>query len=249
MLMRIKSNLKMENDQAVSRAFERAVSSFSAPAESFDNVQQHEPVMKEYMSAPKHQWQVGELCQAVWQVDNKVYNAEILAIDEQTRRCQIRFVNFGNEEDVFADDLLPAESIDTSSYDQPAIPERMTVDNAESLRKTKAWQTGEVAAYRLGEATIDGTIIRIDEHSKCSLECVNGVILSQIALTDLIAPTAHPGAAKRNPTIANSSVPIASLPSTLPTDDEATANMLMAWYNSGFHTGFYQAQKAFLSTQ
>lgn len=55
-------------------------------------------------------WNVGDLCQAVYSVDGEVYEARILSIDEDKRRCTLQYVDYGNEEEQLLSNLIAPES-------------------------------------------------------------------------------------------------------------------------------------------
>ncbi|CAH1391535.1 unnamed protein product [Nezara viridula] len=56
-------------------------------------------------SAGKYRWKVGDKCMAKYWEDNVYYNAEVTGISKKT--CVVRFLEYGNFEEVLQDDCLP----------------------------------------------------------------------------------------------------------------------------------------------
>ncbi|VDP12721.1 unnamed protein product [Soboliphyme baturini] len=46
------------------------------------------------------EWNVGDHCLAKYSEDGHLYEAEILSVDHQRRRCLVRYTQYGNEEEV-----------------------------------------------------------------------------------------------------------------------------------------------------
>ncbi|KAH7967152.1 hypothetical protein HPB49_023152 [Dermacentor silvarum] len=53
------------------------------------------------------EWKVGDFCRCVYSVDGQCYEAKVKSVDHDT--CVVRYVGYGNEEEVYLSELLPSE--------------------------------------------------------------------------------------------------------------------------------------------
>jgi hypothetical protein len=62
------------------------------------------------------QWNVGDKCLAVYSEDGLIYDAEIIEICSGiANMCVVRYSDYGNEEQQYLTDLMPATQEETTS--------------------------------------------------------------------------------------------------------------------------------------
>ncbi|KAH9370947.1 hypothetical protein HPB48_012250 [Haemaphysalis longicornis] len=74
-----------------------------------DDLLDDETLIKAYNRAvtTTEEWKVGDFCRCVYSVDGLCYEAKVKSVDHDT--CVIRYIGYGNEEEVYLSELLPSE--------------------------------------------------------------------------------------------------------------------------------------------
>eukprot|EP00045_Choanoeca_perplexa_P017240 m.247594 g.247594 ORF g.247594 m.247594 type:complete len:244 (+) comp17486_c0_seq11:186-917(+) len=108
------------------------------------------------------------------------------------------------------------------------------------------WKEGDVClcTYEADSLVYPATITSLDAGKQtCSVTFhVYGNRQDNVDLLSL-TPAAESQAAKSFPIARQGTLPIPTHPVEAPQDQQALSSMLMAWYYSGFYTGYYQAQQ------
>ncbi|NXH17399.1 SMN protein, partial [Bucco capensis] len=241
------------DDTALIKAYDKAVTSFK---NALKNGERLEPSDKQEQlqgmkrknnkksrnrqksnTVPPKQWKVGDSCNAVWSEDGNVYLATIASINQKRGTCVITYMGYGNQEEQNLSDLLPPASHETvngkGSYGENETP------------------------YSTDES----------ERSSQSPQNKNNCTKARFSPQNLRfpAPPGHPGLGKVSSASSEKNLPATAKasPSFLscwpppfpagpplipppppmnpdsPEDDEALGSMLIAWYMSGYHTGYY----------
>ncbi|KAH6938674.1 hypothetical protein HPB50_011699 [Hyalomma asiaticum] len=74
-----------------------------------DDLLDDEALIKAYNRAvsTNEEWKVGDFCRCVYSVDGLCYEAKVKSVDHDM--CVIRYIGYGNEEEVYLSELLPSE--------------------------------------------------------------------------------------------------------------------------------------------
>ncbi|KFP59999.1 Survival motor neuron protein, partial [Cariama cristata] len=244
------------DDTALIKAYDKAVASFKNAlkngecSEPSDKQEQRLGMKrrsnkksrnrKKSNTVPLKQWKVGDSCNAVWSEDGNMYLATVASINQKRGTCVVTYMGYGNQEEQNLSDLLPAASDETVNG---------TGNSGENENETP---------YSTDES----------EKSSQSPRNKNNCTKARFSPQNLHfpAPPAAPGLGRVSSTLSEIIyIPLLSLapPSFLscwpppfpagpplipppppmrpdsPEDDEALGSMLIAWYMSGYHTGYY----------
>ncbi|XP_056369389.1 survival motor neuron protein isoform X2 [Oenanthe melanoleuca] len=231
------------DDTALIKAYDKAVASFK---NALKNGECSEPSEKQEQrlvikrknhkknrnrkksnTAPLKQWKVGDSCSAVWSEDGNLYLATIASINQKRGTCVVTYTGYGNQEEQNLSDLLPPASDETNDNETP---------------------------YSTDES----------EKSSQSPRNKNNCTKARFSPQNLRFPTPPPPPApglgksgskfKVPPSFLSCWPPpfpagpplIPPPPPMMPDsaeDDEALGSMLIAWYMSGYHTGYYLGLK------
>ncbi|XP_062456367.1 survival of motor neuron protein-like isoform X1 [Rhea pennata] len=239
----------MWDDTALIKAYDKAVASFknalkngecSEPAEKQEQCSgtkrknnKKNRSRKKSNTLPSKQWKVGDSCNAVWSEDGNVYLATIASINQKRGTCVVIYTGYGNKEEQNLSDLLPPASDETVNE----------MGNSGENENETQYST--------------------DESEKSSQSPRNkNCTKARFSPRNLRFPIPHaaPGLGKPGPKF-NAPPPFLSCwPPPFPTgpplipppppmgpdspeDDEALGSMLIAWYMSGYHTGYYLGLK------
>jgi len=210
---------------------------------------------KKKLSAPC-QWNVGDLCQAVFTEDSEVYEARILATQPSQGTCTVQYLGYGNEEEQEMTDLLPPAGVassqrtDTASEAESVNPEPATpMPVMPKSRKSKRHARPAPGPPVWG-APMPGHPLPVPP-------------FGQMPPPQMLPPFQAPGFPSfppQGPIGAASahmypgappSAPYPGVPPPPPlfpqpgpgSEGEAMYSMLISWYMSGYHTGFYQGLK------
>ncbi|NXH73879.1 SMN protein, partial [Hydrobates tethys] len=188
---------------------------------------------KKNNTVPLKQWKVGDSCNAVWSEDGNVYLATIASVNRKRGTCIVTYTGYGNQEEQNLSDLIPPPSDETVSgmgnsgeneSETPYSTDESERTSQSSRNKNNCTKTrffprnlrfpAPPAAPGLGRV---GSALSEIIPSPPLLPCWP---LPFPAGPPLIPPPPpmRPGA---------------------PEDDEALGSMLIAWYMSGYHTGYY----------
>ncbi|XP_072137285.1 survival motor neuron protein 1 [Mobula birostris] len=242
------------DDTALIKAYDKAVSSFKNALKNGECVQ---PLSKEHVGSgtkrknkrhrsrkknnvhPTRKWRVGDTCNAVWSEDGNVYLATIQSICEQEGTCIVMYTGYGNKEEQSLSDLLPADvseaeneaaeqkngtgqqSTDESEAISPVIKPRQS---NEAKPKSPMGQSSWNHHYPPRPPPTSGFSFP-GEKFRGPPPFLPGWLPMGLAGPPLIPP------------------PPPMSPDTTDEDAEALGSMLIAWYMSGYHTGYYLGLK------
>lgn len=242
------------DDTALIKAYDKAVTSFKNALKNGECVQ---PCTKESSGTgtkrknkrhknkkksnvhPDQQWQVGDACSAVWSEDSSVYLATIQSIDEKQGTCVVVYTGYGNEEEQNLSDLV---AVDVSEAENESVEQKngtgqQSTDESDAVSpKNKPRQSNETKPKsRMDQSSwnhrlppqppqMSGFNFPGEKfHGPPPL--LPGWLSTGPAGPPLIPPPPPMG------------------PDTTDEDDEALGSMLIAWYMSGYHTGYYLGLK------
>ncbi|XP_061477350.1 survival motor neuron protein-like isoform X2 [Rhineura floridana] len=235
------------DDTALIKAYDKAVASFKHAlkngdcSEPLDKTEQNagtkrknnkkNKTRKKSNATPQKQWRVNDACSAVWSEDGNVYQATITSINWKKGTCIVIYTGYGNKEEQNLADLLPP--IDTEG-----THERSATENENETQYST------------------------DESDLCFQSPGNKYNRTKSAQWNSHFPPPPPvlgsgrGGMKFSgppPFLSGWPPPFPSGPPLIPPpppfspdspdDDEALGSMLIAWYMSGYHTGYYLGLK------
>ncbi|XP_050457482.1 survival motor neuron protein [Cataglyphis hispanica] len=211
-------------DKAVNLAKEEVAKRIAMDAQSQQMTQ------KSQCSKPKNhtkktvkKWTVGAPCRAVYSVDGQVYEAIVSKIHENSGMCTVKFVGYQNSEKVQLSSLLESLGLQSQIAQQKdALAQKANEETIDS--DTSTYSSQQDSKQINGE--------RMDYDMEDSRPSKNNFM---------------PGLGYFNSTI-DAMPPAPPLPPQLmaklpETDADALSSMLMSWYISGFHTGYYHGLK------
>uniref|UniRef100_A0A914EDN6 Tudor domain-containing protein n=1 Tax=Acrobeloides nanus TaxID=290746 RepID=A0A914EDN6_9BILA len=164
-------------------------------------------------SSTGDQWKPNDLCMAPY--EGKWYPATIISIDEKKKTCKVLYNGYDQEEIVDLKDLLREEDVEWSQDEPESALEDSAMDESQSSL-TEDILVNEKAKKKSRKS------------SRASLNASAGISIKQIMDPDLIPPP--PPALFGKAVVANN-------------EKEALTNMLMSWYMTGYHTGYFQAMR------
>ncbi|XP_059172823.1 survival motor neuron protein 1-like [Physella acuta] len=195
-------------------------------------------------------WNVGDLCQAVYSVDGEVYEARILSIDEDKRRCTLQYVDYGNEEEQLLSNLIAPES-GGSSQEQKTD----TASETESLSRVPTVHETNFGKQKMKKSFNYHTAHNVQHAPKwpwngySQAPSFGPMTAPPPAFPPFQPPPNYPGYQASGPSTTPHLFPCVPPPPPLfsepgPHDEnEALYSMLISWYMSGYHTGYYQGLK------
>ncbi|NXJ66560.1 SMN protein, partial [Rostratula benghalensis] len=251
------------DDTALIKAYDKAVASFKNAlkngecSEPSDKQEQRLGMKrknnkknrnrKKSNAVPLKQWKIGDSCNAVWSEDGNTYLATIASINQKTGTCVVTYTGYGNQEEQNLSDLLPPTSDETvngmgnseeNENETPYSTDESEKSSQSSRNKnncTKARFSPQNLRFPAPPATP-------------GLGRVNSALFE---ITQKIIVEAGSGSKFRAPPSFLSCwpPPFPAGPPLIPPpplmgpdsseDDEALGSMLIAWYMSGYHTGYY----------
>ncbi|NXO87540.1 SMN protein, partial [Sitta europaea] len=196
-------------------------------------------------TAPLKQWKVGDSCSAVWSEDGNLYLATIASINQKRGTCVVTYTGYGNQEEQNLSDLLPPASDETvngmghsgenenetpystdESEKSSQSPRNKNCTKARFSPQNLRFPTPPPPAPGLGRSTFAPSA---QEQRNYLFACVNSSVppsfLSCWPPPFPAGPPLIPPPPPMRPDSAE--------------DDEALGSMLIAWYMSGYHTGYY----------
>ncbi|XP_074787979.1 survival motor neuron protein isoform X2 [Athene noctua] len=170
-------------------------------------------------------WKVGDSCNAVWSEDGNLYLATIAAINQKRGTCVVTYTGYGNQEEQNLSDLLPPAS-DETNEDETLYSTDESEKSFQSYQNKNNYTRARFSPQylRFPAAPAAGGLGRPGSKLRSSpsfLSCW---------------PPPFPA---RPPLIP----PPPPMRPDYPEDDEALGSMLIAWYMSGYHTGYYLGLK------
>ncbi|XP_076249397.1 survival motor neuron isoform X2 [Calliopsis andreniformis] len=171
-----------------------------------------------------HKWIVGSPCRAVYSEDGETYEAIISKIYENSGTCIVKFVGYGNTEKVELSSLLESEGLQSQIAQQK---------NALAEKNPETDETNFCANVNSKKFNGEKMDCESEETKPYKHYFMPGTSFS--SMVDMIPP-----APPLPPQL------MAKLPDN---DADALSSMLMSWYISGFHTGYYHGLKQTRSNQ
>lgn len=237
------------DDTALIRAYDKAVGLVKAniakrnqpPTNSVEGSESDSLEKKQRKNKPSRNtdWKVGSLCQAIYSEDGLIYPATIVEIAPGGETCTVEYVGYGNREEVKLKDLRVLRKKHykkhTKNGDLPKNDFNDCPDN--------------VTSHGSGEP-VEGRCCNRSHHCGGSS---NFFPPPPPPFPFMMPPFGSPWF----PNVYHHSLPWSARPGmtgvppppppppvAVPeSPDEALASTLMAWYMSGYHTGYYQAMK------
>ncbi|XP_023585314.1 survival motor neuron protein isoform X1 [Trichechus manatus latirostris] len=216
------------DDTALIKAYDKAVASFKHALKNGDiceasdkprGTPKRKPIkknksQKKNTTTPLKQWKVGDKCSAIWSEDGCVYPATIASVDFKRETCVVVYTGYGNREEQNLSDLLLSTFGGVSNGDQNAQ------ENAQENENESQISTDE------------------SENSSRSPGNKPNNLKSKAAPWNsfLPPPPPMPGLGVGPGKIIPPPPPIC--PDSLD-DADALGSMLISWYMSGYHTGYY----------
>ncbi|CAL1689477.1 unnamed protein product [Lasius platythorax] len=210
-------------DRAVNLAKEEVAKRIAMDVQSQQMTQKsqsskHTNHMKKHLK----KWTVGAPCRAVYSVDGQIYEAIVSKIHENSGTCIVKFIGYQNTEKVELSSLLESEGLQSQIAQQKdALAQKANEETIDSDTSTYSQQSSK---------QIKGE--RMDYDTECSRPFKNSSMPEPGFFNSTI--DAMPPAPPLPPQL------MAKLPET---DADALSSMLMSWYISGFHTGYYHGLK------
>ncbi|NXA32011.1 SMN protein, partial [Eudromia elegans] len=244
------------DDTALIKAYDKAVASFKNALknkECSEPSDKQEPSgtkrknnkknrsRKKSNSAPSKQWKVGDSCNAVWSEDGNVYLATITSINHKRGTCVVVYTGYGNKEEQNLSDLLPP-AIDEAVNEMGNCGEnenetQYSTDESEKSSQspqnkncTKARFSLRNLRFPMPHAAPGPGKVSSAFFLACKMQ-LQGRAFAPLPFLPCCPPPfpAGPPLIPPPPTMGPDS----------PEDDEALGSMLIAWYMSGYHTGYY----------
>ncbi|NWW47673.1 SMN protein, partial [Pedionomus torquatus] len=247
------------DDTALIKAYDKAVASFKKALKNGDcsepsDKQEQRLGMKrknnkknknrkKSNTVPLKQWKIGDSCNAVWSEDGNMYLATI-----KTGTCVVTYTGYGNQEEQNLSDLLPPTSDETvngmgnSGENENETPystdesEKSSQSSRKKTNCTKARYSPQNLRFPTpppapGLGRHNGIL---STYIPAPQEQGNWVFASEQAPPSFLScwPPPFPAGPPLIP-------PPPPMRPDSPEDDEALGSMLIAWYMSGYHTGYY----------
>lgn len=181
----------------------------------------------QHTNKPYKKWTVGAPCRAVYSEDGETYEAIISKIYENSGQCIVKFVGYDNTEKVEMSCLLESEGLQSQiAQRKDALAAKMSEENAEAQETNFA--TANSRKYNGEKMECDAEDPKPYKH-----QFMPGPSFAATVDSMPPAPPLPP-----------------QLMAKLPENDaDALSSMLMSWYISGFHTGYYHGLKQARSNQ
>ncbi|XP_078531416.1 survival motor neuron protein-like isoform X2 [Lissotriton helveticus] len=178
------------------------------------------------------QWRVGDACNAVWSEDSGVYPATVVSIDAKRGTCIVVYTGYGNREEQNLADLLPPSNSESESTRAD-----LKENEAETSYSTdESEQSSRSPASKPPTRTIPKNTTWNSHFSPFPLPGRPGSKVSD-------APSFLSGWPPPFPSGPPMIPPPPPLGPDSGEDDDALGSMLIAWYMSGYHTGYYLGLK------
>ncbi|XP_068127805.1 survival motor neuron protein isoform X2 [Hyperolius riggenbachi] len=238
------------DDTALIKAYDKAVSSFKKALKNGDLTagppspekipnpkrknNKKNRVRKKSNALPVKKWRVGDSCNAVWSEDGNLYPATVSSINGKRGTCIVVYSGYGNSEEQNLADLRFPDSSEAESdpKDQGVNGEEHSTDDSDrssgasegrephNAPTAKNWN----AHFPPAPPPFMPGFGRPGEKSSQAPPCFPGWPPSFTSGPPLIPPPPP-------------------LSPDVTEDDEALGSMLIAWYMSGYHTGYYLGLK------
>ncbi|KAJ8391682.1 hypothetical protein AAFF_G00086320 [Aldrovandia affinis] len=251
------------DDTALIKAYDKAVASFKNALkdeeEDVESPKEDKPGKKRKSNKknksrkrsnaiPEKEWRVGDTCCAFWSVDGHLYSAKIASINHNKGTCTVVYANYGNKEQQNLADLLSENS-------------DMEEDGARKVTQVKADESSTEESDKSLTPQMPSHKLPSHQHrpkprprppsgpSKWGSGCPPTPPQGPSFRTPE-SRSGGPGATFRGqPPVMSFGPPIMPPPPPPPLsqdsleEDDALGCMLISWYMSGYHTGYYLGLK------
>ncbi|CAH2296882.1 survival of motor neuron -like [Pelobates cultripes] len=242
------------DDTALIKAYDKAVSSFKKALRNGDCAmdsptpeknasakrknKKKNKSRKKSNTTPVKKWKVGEACNAMWSEDGNVYPATISSIDGKRGTCIVVYTGYGNSEE---QNLCDLRFPDSSEVESDQKDQELDVNGDE---------------HSTDESELSSRSTNKDHHGRTSpLPPPWNSYFPPVPPPPFMPGFGRHGE-KSNPGhsyLSGWPPPFSPGPPLIPPpppmgpdtteDDEALGSMLIAWYMSGYHTGYYLGLK------
>ncbi|XP_012282004.1 survival motor neuron protein 1 isoform X2 [Orussus abietinus] len=221
------------DDTVLIKAYDKAVNLAKETAAKRMGIKPQNPVTKhtgkqksQTNKTPKNTnkvWVTGSPCRAVYSEDQEVYEAIITNIHDDHKTCTIKFIGYGNTQTVELDSLLESEGLESQILQQKEALAGASNQNG----------TESASNYPYHSKDTNGTC---GEKMDCDTE--DSKVFKNIFSNPTQSVSPMLGLMPPPPPMPPQMM--ARLPEN---DADALSSMLMSWYISGFHTGYYHGLK------
>ncbi|NXV70684.1 SMN protein, partial [Atlantisia rogersi] len=244
------------DDTALIKAYDKAVASFKNAlkngecSEPSDKREQRLSMKrknnkknrnrKKSNTVPLKQWKVGDSCNAVWSEDGNMYLATVVSINQKRGTCVVTYTGYGNQEEQNLSDLLPPTSDETvngmgsSGENENETP--YSTDESEKSSQSPPNKNNCSKARSSPQNLRFPTPPGLGRVSSALSEVKPVPLLCGRIVTPPSFLPCWPPPFPAGPPLIPPPPPMR--PDCLE-DDEALGSMLIAWYMSGYHTGYY----------
>lgn len=205
------------------------------------------------------QWQVGNNCMAVYSEDGYSYEAVIASIDPLNRSCVVKYRGYGNEEKQKLEDLLPVRSEESSTNRPSETESDLPSDNDGSDQSHVSSGanscSASVSSQRSSRNQKHGNSPRVPVGANHSHHAMPPSFKAFVPPPGVPPPFAYNGVPPmfggmpysalppKPPMMPVIPPPILPDAASITDDKDALYGMLISWYMSGYHTGYYQCLK------
>ncbi|XP_061117071.1 survival motor neuron protein 1 isoform X2 [Conger conger] len=183
---------------------------------------------------PAREWRVGEPCCAFWSVDGKVYPATITSINKEKGTCTVVYTRYGNKEEQNLEDLLS----DSSEVEEDGAKMSDQVKEGES--STGESDTCSSSRLPNHRPRSEPRLTPTSRHSAPPTGSTFRPPESRRPGGPGAAPPGWPPRMSFGPPMMPPPPPLG--PDAVE-DEEGLSCMLVSWYMSGYHTGYYMGLK------
>ncbi|XP_075036315.1 survival motor neuron protein [Mixophyes fleayi] len=240
------------DDTALIKAYDKAVTSFKKALKNGDySMETQSPEKntkakrknnkknksrKKSNAMPLKKWRVGESCNAVWSEDGNLYPATISSIDAKRGTCVVIYTGYGNSEEQNLSDLRFPDTSEAESDPRDEDMNGNEPSTDESDRSSRASENRDQHSAATPKSSQWNT----------QFPPVPPPFMPGFGQHGEKSSQAHPFHPGWPPSFLPGPPLIPPPPPMGPDiieDDEALGSMLIAWYMSGYHTGYYLGLK------
>lgn len=179
-------------------------------------------------NATTFQWKSGDYCRSIYTEDQVEYEAIILKVNTVAQNAIIRYIGYENEEQ---------QSLSNLKLSLGPLARKEQADQAQADGYISQQQQKQHHQQQNQEKK---ALVDLVNFSSCKPSTSSGTNNIKSSIFDP-CPSTSDSTKVLLP-------PMPSLEAIKPNelqvdDDDALASMLMSWYMSGYHTGYYQARK------
>ncbi|KAI1900392.1 hypothetical protein AGOR_G00049480 [Albula goreensis] len=245
-------DLDIWDDTALIKAYDKAVASFKIalkgeeenpespkPSKSGKKRKSNKKTRSRKRSnvIPEKEWRVGDTCCAFWSVDGNLYSATVTSIDEEKGSCTVVYTDYGNKEEQSLADLQSENC-------------EVEVDGAGKTTQVKEDESLTDESEKSSHLQMHSRMSPIHQHRpKSSRGPVKPPVPPQgpsSSRSEQMSGGPGAGFPGWSPMMSLGPPMIPPPPPLDPNsleEDDALGCMLLSWYMSGYHTGYYLGLK------